>query len=378
MNDIDDGARWRFACDDIHDRDLRERHNRLLERMGVMSYSAASRDMDILIAESAAQPASTDGGKVEAGDEHATRDPMMPEQPGPPSTLSSEVVIPRVQVNQAAFLADPEKYYREAHTKRIEVLGSGGCRIVFGPFEAVQPKCGRCDDTGCPDCDPEWAQYQRRCTPEEEAAVERAIASTPSDDAVRERAAWLLECYAQWIRANVGAARIEEHPYLPEIDEVAELLRQPSRPQSQPERGAEPVALTDEECDRLIDRAWGENPPTGKPGEFRVWARNLVRLAAPPAPVDSDVRKALEELVAAHDAFFGNRAPAGFSERTKRYTEAWKVARAALSQPASPSTAEVEAVARKIDEFRAKYPDADVIPLTLVDEALAAHRGTQT
>jgi len=28
------------------------------------------------------------------------------------------------------------------------------------PVPADEPKCARCDDTGCPVCDPEWAQHQ--------------------------------------------------------------------------------------------------------------------------------------------------------------------------------------------------------------------------
>lgn len=43
--------------------------------------------------------------------------------------------------------------------------------------------------------------------------------------ALTDRAAHLLECYAEWIHKNVMATDLEAHPYLPEIEGVAEDLR---------------------------------------------------------------------------------------------------------------------------------------------------------
>lgn len=39
-----------------------------------------------------------------------------------------------------------------------------------------------------------------------------------------ERAAWMLDCYVEFVR-NVGASDLEAHPYLPEMEEVAQQLR---------------------------------------------------------------------------------------------------------------------------------------------------------
>ena len=76
-------------------------------------------------------------------------------------------------------------------------------------------------------------------------AADAAIAAQPlvlaHDDIAR--AAQFLEWYADWIKRNVMAANIEEHPYLPELEGVAEALRAPAAP-LQPEP-SEPNALGD-------------------------------------------------------------------------------------------------------------------------------------
>lgn len=40
-----------------------------------------------------------------------------------------------------------------------------------------------------------------------------------------DRAAWLLECYADFIRSDVMSVDIERHPYLPDIEATAAELR---------------------------------------------------------------------------------------------------------------------------------------------------------
>lgn len=50
--------------------------------------------------------------------------------------------------------------------------------------------------------------------------------SHAGDEALLRRAAELLEHYRSWIMANVMSAQIEEHPYVPEIEETAAALRE--------------------------------------------------------------------------------------------------------------------------------------------------------
>jgi hypothetical protein len=68
------------------------------------------------------------------------------------------------------------------------------------------------------------------------------LAATPAQqtqsDAVAgavdfERAAWMLDCYVEHIRKNVLSADIEMHPYLPEMEGMAEDLRAAATPPQQ-------------------------------------------------------------------------------------------------------------------------------------------------
>lgn len=50
----------------------------------------------------------------------------------------------------------------------------------------AEAKCKRCDDTGCPECDPEWAKHQMRASPADEAAITAKIAAPPAPSDVRK------------------------------------------------------------------------------------------------------------------------------------------------------------------------------------------------
>lgn len=56
-----------------------------------------------------------------------------------------------------------------------------------------------------------------------------SVGSGEDDIYTLDRAADLLEGYAEFVRSDVMSADIERHPYLPEIDAVAEDLRAMSR-----------------------------------------------------------------------------------------------------------------------------------------------------
>lgn len=55
------------------------------------------------------------------------------------------------------------------------------------------------------------------------AALEADIAQ-PVEAGLMERAAWILDCYAAHIK-TVGADNLDAHPYLPDVEEIAESLR---------------------------------------------------------------------------------------------------------------------------------------------------------
>lgn len=50
-------------------------------------------------------------------------------------------------------------------------------------------KCERCDDTGCPQCDPEWAQHQVRAPKADEDAINAKLA-----ESAKREGAELLPC----------------------------------------------------------------------------------------------------------------------------------------------------------------------------------------
>lgn len=57
-----------------------------------------------------------------------------------------------------------------------------------------------------------------------------AAARGETSSATAEHAAWLLECYANYLHSDdVKAADLARHPYLPEIEEAVERLRAPSK-----------------------------------------------------------------------------------------------------------------------------------------------------
>lgn len=98
--------------------------------------------------------------------------------------------------------------------------------------------------------------------------------------ALANRAAHLLECYAEWIRKNVMAANLEEHPYLPELEGVAEDLR--GLPAGD--------GLTEREVDAAMD-AFNSFPCPANGSVVRTTDRDHVsaaiiaaRLAAPRQP----------------------------------------------------------------------------------------------
>lgn len=48
-------------------------------------------------------------------------------------------------------------------------------------------KCERCDDTGCPQCDPEWAQHQVRAPKADEDAINAKLAESAKREGAIER-----------------------------------------------------------------------------------------------------------------------------------------------------------------------------------------------
>lgn len=94
-------------------------------------------------------------------------------------------------------------------------------REVVEPEEA---KCARCDDTGCPECDSEWAKHQVRVSKEDEAALERALKPAHS---IRPRGKSVMPAIAS-LQAELYALKAERDRYARELVRRSGYIAAPS------------------------------------------------------------------------------------------------------------------------------------------------------
>jgi len=79
------------------------------------------------------------------------------------------------------------------------------------------------------------------------------------DGMVLERAAWMLNCYVDFVR-SVGSADLERHPYLPEMEEMADKLKAAAHP------NAQEVVSRNETCKTC--GAWKDEDCPRRPCEY--------------------------------------------------------------------------------------------------------------